>query len=232
MFKNLIPSTERIDDINNVRFDDNVTDAPASTQQPQAPKPPPLRFGALPIVLTPIQDRILIEETVREDGINDYRVYINGSIDSGNVYSAELVTLLSTLGSQSNVQIIITSGGGSLMGGARIAGAIRASDANITTVAVGLCGSAAALIWSYGKERIIAPGTVLLFHMSSHFDWGQSKDIAIYAENLVRYVKEIAIDPLVEMGVITEDEAETILDKRRDVFIDSYTITNRLAAAE
>ena len=57
---------------------------------------------------------------------------------------------------------------------------------------------------------------------------GNSRAIQIQAENTVRYVKEIAIDPLVEQGILTPEEAETIIDRRRDLWLDSVTLSVRL----
>ena len=203
--------------------------AAASTVTPDSEVP--LRFGMRTVKLEATSDKVI---TIREAVSGEtkvYTVYIAGMIYLDANVIAELCTLLHTASEGTKITININSSGGHLAGGSMIAGAISASKAEVTTVAVGLCGSAAALIWTYGHKRVIIPGTVLLFHMSSHGAWDQSDTIRIDAENLVRYVRETAIDPLVVNGIITEDEAEIILDKRRDLFLDSYTIEKRLAAA-
>ena len=153
---------------------------------------------------------------------------IHGGIRGDCNYYAEAVTLLNTLTSQSNVTVRIGSNGGSLYAGAIIANAVKTSKAKVTTIACGVVASAAALIWSYGQTRLVEDGSVLLFHMSSHCDWGNSEGIRITAENTVHYVKVVAVDPLVEQGILTIDEAEALIDKRQDVLIDSNTMRERL----
>lgn len=197
-------------------------------QQPQLQ--PPSRFGATRIILPPDAENSAIQiiEQQNDTNTNDYVVFISSCIRSEGVYYAELITLLRTLTSTSKVNIYIGSPGGSLYTGAMIANAIKICKANVTTIAIGVVASAAALIWSYGHRRHVANGAVIMFHMSSHGDLGNSRSIEIKAANIVRYVKEIAIDPLVEQGVLTPDEAETIIDRRHDLWLDAATINSRL----
>lgn len=196
------------------------------------PKPPPTRFGATRILLPkdPNTSVITILEQQNDQKTNDYIVYISSGIRCENVYYAELLTLLRTLTSDSKVDIYISSPGGSLHTGAAIANAVKTSRASVTTIAVGIVASAAALIWSYGHNRVATEGSVVMFHMSSHGDYDNSKAIQVRAANTVRYVKEVAVDPLVEEGLLTPDEAETIIDKRRDLWLDSTTLNARLEA--
>lgn len=201
-----------------------------STIPSLTPSQPPSRFGATRIVIAkdPERSTISIYELRNDVNQNDYVVYIFDLIRHESTYYAELVTLLRTVTSDSRINIYIGSRGGCLYTGAMIANAIQKSKAHVTTVAVGLVASAAALIWSYGHSRSVSDGAVLMFHMSSHFEFGNSKEIQIAAENTVRYVKEVAIDPLVAEGFLTPDEAETIIDRRRDVWLDSTTVMSRL----
>jgi ATP-dependent protease ClpP protease subunit len=196
------------------------------------PPAPPTRFGATRIVLPqdPPRAAITIHERPNDANHSDYIVFITQQIRCEGTYYAELITLLRSLTAASKVEIYIGSPGGSLHTGAMIANAIRASKAAVTTIAIGVVASAAALIWSYGQRRVVMEGAVLMFHMSSHSAWDNSKAIAIQAENTVRYVKEIAIDPLVAQGLLTPDEAETIIDRRRELWLDSVTLNTRLEA--
>ena len=208
---------------------------PQDVQTVPTPIVPPVqeRFGAkkIPIQKDPDSSVVTILERPNATNHSDYVVYIISNIPGDSTYYAELITLLRTLTLNSKVDIYISSPGGSLQTGAMVAAAIRKSQARVTTIAVGIVASAAALIWSYGHNRSVSDGSVLMFHMSSHFSYGNSKEIQIKAENLVRYVNEIAIVPLVEMQILTAEEAETIVDKRRDIWIDSTTINSRLEAA-
>lgn len=199
-------------------------------EKSQVPAPPPVRFGATKIELTPDpnESEIKILEIPNKLNTNDYVVFIYGPINGAAKYYAELVMLLETLTESSHVTIYIASPGGSLYTGAMISSAIKTSHAMVTLIACGVVASAAALIWSHGKIRQVKDNAVILFHMSSHVDWGNSVKIKIDAENTVRYVKEICIDPMVEQGLLTLEEAETIINKRRDVLIDATTMALRL----
>ena len=198
-----------------------VTDTPAQ---------PPMRFGAVRIDMKSDPDRP--EVTIEEVQSNDYVVYISREILGGSYYYAELITLLRTLPAGAKVTIYISSPGGVVHSGAMIAAAIQASKATVTTVAIGVVASAASLIWSYGHHRRAADGAVLMFHMSSHFDIGNSVAIKRHAEMIIRYIKLVAVDPLVEQGLLTPDEAESIVERRRNVWLDSETVNARLEAAD
>lgn len=203
---------------------------PSAQSPTAAPPPPPTRFGATQIVLEidPSQPVICIHETTNMDGYHDYTVFINREICGDGNYYAEFITLLKSLTAKSNVTIYIGSPGGSLNAGAMIANAIRRCAAPVTTVAIGIVASAAALIWSYGHIRKVSNGSGIMFHMSSHHDYGNSEAIRIQAENTVRYVKEVCIDPLVMEHLLTAAEAEIIIDQRRDFWLDSDTLNARL----
>lgn len=195
------------------------------------PPPPPTKYGLTPIPLAidPNESKIDIVE-IPEGGINDYHVRIFSSISYETEYYAELVSLLATLTENSTVTIYINSPGGSLDVGAIISNAIQSTKANVITIAIGMVASAACLIWSYGKQRIATNGAILLYHMSSHGDWGNSEKIRIKADHLVRYVKEICVDPMLAQGLLTQDEAASIVDERKDVLIDAIEMTKRLEA--
>jgi len=221
MFNNLIDYTAATE----VQLVDPVLPVIPPTQ-PLAP----LRFGAarIPMSQDPSRPTITILEHTTNTNHNDYTIFISGVIRHDASYHAELLMLLHTLTPASKVTIFISSPGGSLHVGAMIASAIQTSTAEITTTAIGVVASAAALIWSYGKIRTVAEGAILMFHMSSHGDCNNSKEIKITAENTVRYVKEVALDPLVEQGFLTAEEVESIVDKRRNLWLDSATVNARL----
>jgi ATP-dependent protease ClpP protease subunit len=217
-------------------FEDLIGFVP-ETQTPDTPPAstevgPPIKFGATRIVIATDPDSPVISIIERKNPANqnDYMVFISQYIMDDGSYYAELTTLLKTLTAASKVVIFIGSPGGSLNVGAIIASAVKSCKAEVTTVAIGVVASAAALIWSYGHKRIIQDGAVLMFHMSSHTDYGNSADVKARAENTVRYVNEVAIKPLVDDGLLTAAEAETIVDGRRDLWLDSSVVASRLEA--
>jgi len=192
---------------------------------------PAIRFGAskIPLELNTTTPNIVINESLQPTtNIPEYTVFITGVIGHHTSYCAELITLLRTLPQSSQVKVYISSPGGSLAGGAMISAAIHQCKAHVTTHAIGVVASSAALIWSYGHTKEVSDGAVLMFHMSSHGDYGNSQEIKTAAENTVRYVKEVAIDPLVMMGILTEEDAEIIIDRRQNRWFDSTTIQARL----
>ena len=219
-------------------IDLNITPCPTAatvvtvTTGDQPQQNPPTRFGISRTILPKDPDKSVIQivERVNLNNQHDYLVYISAEIREHGTYYAELISLLRTVKSGSKVDIYISSPGGSLNTGAMIANAAKNSQAVVTTVAIGIVASAAALIWSHGHQKVVADGAVLMFHMSSHGDMGNSRAIQIRAENIVKYVKEVAIDPLVEQGILLPEEASEIIDRRRDFWLDSTTVNSRLEA--
>jgi len=199
-----------------------------ATDKPSGDDAPTTRFGAIAISLDSDDRGISIVEQSNSDNTVDYSVYICGEILQSADYAAELVTLLHTLSDTSKVTIFINSPGGSLMSGSAIAGAISASRAKVTTVAVGMVASAAAFIWSHGHTVTVEPTAIAMFHMSSHGDYGNSKMIAINAENTVKYVTDISLKKAVDLGLLTPEDVEDLVDRRRDVYLDAATIVQRL----
>lgn len=207
-----------------------TADATTAGDQPAAPKQPPMRFGAVKILLEPDpwDSVIMIAEVPNAANTNDYHVFINGPIRGSGAYYAEFMTLLETLDESSTVVVRIASPGGSLYTGSMIASGLSKTRAKTVAIACGVVASAAAFIWSHAKVREVKDNAVIMFHMSSHGDYGNSEKIKITAENIVRYVKETCIDPMVEQGIVTADESETMIDRRRDVLIDATTMRSRL----
>ena len=140
-----IPATESVNDDPSLAQTVTITTDNTSNT-------PPTRFGSTRILLPkdPDQSIITIAERPNEYNANDYTVFISSNIRPTGTYYSELLTLLRTLTAQSKVYIFIGSPGGSLHTGAMIAGAIKACRAEVTTIAIGIVASSAALIWSYG----------------------------------------------------------------------------------
>ncbi len=204
------------------------------TVVPTQPPLPPTRFGAIRIPMEPEPDCSaikIVECPQPAAGEPDYMVYINREIRGAVGYYADLLLLLATVSSDKQIDIYIGSQGGNLYCGGMIANAVKTCKAKTTTIASGMCASAAALIWAYGQTKKVQTGAVIMVHMSSHADWGNSEKIRGRAEFTVRYVKEVCIDPMLNAGLLTADEAECITDQRRDVWISSATMQARLEKA-
>lgn len=199
---------------------------PTPGKQDQPPEP---KYGAveIPLISGNPNERALVREIPKEGGICDYEVYVMRPI-WGNAFFDDAINILKYASDQTTVTFVCCSPGGELAVAARLVAAMKNTRAKTITIAVGCVASAMALIWTHGQERVVQEGATVMIHMSSHWDWGNSKAIQSKAEFFVRYVKEIAIDPAVALGVLTAEEAELVIDRRQDVYIDSYEMTKRL----
>jgi ATP-dependent protease ClpP protease subunit len=114
---------------------------------------------------------------VQNDGIC-YVAYISGQITETDNYIALIDTLM-TMNEHDVITIYIDSPGGYVSSGGLIASAIDNCKGTIKTIARGLCASAAALIHSSAKKEniTVTPFAVMLYHMSSHADFGVSTRI-------------------------------------------------------
>lgn len=197
--------------------------------QPAQPKPPTPKYGAVevPLISGNVDRKALIREIPRDGGLMDYEVYIMRAINASDMFD-EVVNILKYASAQTKVTFYICSPGGTLSVATRLVAAMDATLAHTITVAAGGVASAAALIWTHGKEKIVLEGSPVMFHMSSHWDYGNSTAVRTKADFFVRYAKEIAIDPAVAQGILTAEEAEAVVDRRQDVYIDSYEMTKRL----
>lgn len=94
------------------------------------------------------------------------QVFISGVIDETN--SPALTKELLELGKTAEpITIVINSPGGSVFDGAAIISAIEAAKGPVNTLCVQLCASMAAMIHSYGTQRLMLNRSVLMFHPAS-----------------------------------------------------------------
>lgn len=198
-------------------------------QVTQVPKPPPIKYGMIPIDLPVVEEnKPYVMEFEGQDGSKNYDIYMLCDIGYCDGFATDIINILNHAKSDSTVRFFINSPGGSLEAGAQVCAAMSRTEAETVTIACGMVASAAALIWSYGKKKLVEPGSYIMFHMSSHGDCGNSEDIRSSAENLVEYVKYIALDPVLAMGLLTDPEASDLIEKRMDIYLDSAEITKRL----
>jgi len=208
---------------------DSEIPPPGNTTPGKQDQPPEPKYGAveIPLIGGDLWEKAAIRETPKDGGICDYEVYIMQPITNGN-YFDEVINILKYASDQTTVTFVCCSPGGELATAARLVAAMKNTRAKTITIAVGCVASATALVWTHGQERIVQEGATIMIHMSSHWDYGNTKAIQSKAEFFVRYVKEIAVDPAVASGVLTAEEAELVIDRRQDVYIDSYEMTKRL----
>lgn len=154
---------------------------------------------------------VYCDGTFPETGGKLYRAYISGQINEVDSYLALIDTLL-TMSVADQMVIYIDSPGGYVASGGLVASAIAMCKGQVSTIARGLCASAAALIHSAAPrgKALVTPYAVMLYHMSSHADQGVSTKILSAAEKQVKYVNETLLSKAKEDGYITDEEFNKI----------------------
>lgn len=194
----------------------------------------PVRLGGKHVFLPPVTADGVFElfEIKKENAKSDYALFINRAITgtpAALLASRDLIRVLETMSSEQTINMFISSPGGCLATTLPICAAMGVCKGTINTVAVGQTASAAALIWSVGHNRYVENGGFLMFHMSSHGDFGNSHFIAESAVHTRDSVIEFAIKPLLNDNLITSNEYQAIID-RKDVFISAAEMNARLQA--
>lgn len=138
-----------------------------------------------------------------------FNVKISGSIEDVVDY-LDLLECLATATENDDIMIAIDSPGGYIHTGVFICTHILRCKGRVHTKAVGLCASAGSLIWSAGHVCTIEPTAVLMWHMSSHLDQGNSLSIGMEAILQVEYVKSVLLAASARKGHITKEEVEQI----------------------
>lgn len=196
------------------------------------PPAPTMRFGATVVELPEVaRCGLTIYPLAGEDGRVDYVVFVLGTITMDREYAtaiSDFVHLLEYAPEGTTVHVLISSDGGSLSSASRMVAAIQRTPAHVVTRAIGRCQSAGSFLWAAGHTRQIDRGAYLMFHMAAHGDGGHSTEIAKNADALVDYVVEVALQPLVEQGLLTAEDLTAIVDKRTEVYLDAATVTARL----
>lgn len=93
-------------------------------------------------------------------------VYIFGEIDE-NLATSVIKQLLLLSETKEPITIIINSPGGSVIDGAAIISAMEAAKGPVNTVCTQMCASMAAMIFSYGTERMMLNRSLLMEHPAS-----------------------------------------------------------------
>lgn len=163
-----------------------------------------------------------------EDGNLIITAYITGPVEE-NLKYLTLLELLEHMTENDRAYLFIDSPGGMVSTGAVIASAIDSCKGHVTGIARGFCASAASLIWSACHTCVASPLAVFLYHMSSHFDFGNSVAIQERATILVEYVKNCLLKVALSKGHITEEEYTIILKSKEDVIIPAPVMINRLS---
>ena len=190
-------------------------------QAPVPPKGPIMIQSKCPLVIT----------SVMIDGQQYTRVdaAIRGSITDMDGY-VNLIDMLNRATDHYLFYLHIESGGGMVTTGATIASAIADCKGKVTTIAEGLCASAASLIWSAGHVCEVGDYAMFMYHMSSHADMNNSLYIAESAQQMVHYVQRCLMRNALKHGHITPEEHVKFCENKEEVWIPAATMRARIAA--
>ena len=167
---------------------------------------------------------------IDENGGRHYKSYINSSIIDLDKY-LDLTEGLTALREIDTLEIYISSPGGLIVTGSAISALIQECCGKVITIATGICASAGSLIWSAGHINKVWPTAVLMWHMSSHTDGGNSKKIETEAKRMVQHVKNVFLSVSYNKGHITKEELEAICNEpNKEFYISAQEMQKRLNA--
>jgi ATP-dependent protease ClpP protease subunit len=196
-----------------------------------SPRPPKLRYGAVPIVVPPIKTYPHIIERMEDTRPIGYDIYLFDVINTFSKDTLEryqdLIQILDYAPEGLPITLYLDTVGGVIPVGAALASAIKRSKAVVTTVAVGSVMSMGTVLWAAGDVRKVLPSAVFMFHQSSHGSYGNSNEIAATAEAIADYARRYLLEPMVAEGLLTQNDLE-IIQRQEDLYISSAVMQTRL----
>ena len=106
--------------------------------------------------------------------------------DGSGVSAADLIKRISRLPGSSAIVVRITTTGGSIHDSVAIYEALQRHPGKVTTVGTSLVASAGVIIFCAGDERLLSPGTELMFHAASMRTSGTVQQLRTRADALER----------------------------------------------
>lgn len=186
---------------------------PVKTNPATPPKGPETRSTIIPAIAG---DTGSVVVTGDPNGPKTYTALITGEV----TFPAKYIQLLDALYSANKgdkVVIKIASPGGMVETGVEILAAIENTQAEVTTVAMGLVASIASIIWLAGHKRILMPASTLMVHGPSGLQAGKVSDIKEECEQIEQYFTDMVTK--LTKGVLTEEQLKRVLEKREDLFL-------------
>ena len=119
---------------------------------------------------------------------------------------------------QTHIKVHIMSDGGELYSGLGAMDFLKSTRSKITTIAEGMCASAATFIFLGGDRRLISPNAYILIHQISSAAWGKYdhlKDEMHQYKKLMRHIKRIYL----EETNIPPEKLENLM--KRDLYMSS-----------
>ena len=172
----------------------------------------------IPEVSVSVNGKEQIMSVLSRDLMSKRTIYLNGEINDEAALS--IITQLHYLedNSQEPITLVINSPGGSVSAGLAIYDVMQALSCPVTTAAVGLAASMAALVLAAGTKgrRYASPNSRIMIHQPLGMAQGQATDIQIAAENIQRTKYKLAERLAVHSG-------HTVQDIQQDCERDSWT---------
>jgi ATP-dependent protease ClpP protease subunit len=132
-----------------------------------------------------------------------------------SVTAQDLVQQLATIPKTAELTVRVNSYGGSVSDGLAIFHALCSHPGPVKTVVDGVAVSSASLIWAAGRERQMAPGSVLMLHAPWGVAMGNAADMRDMAATLDTYANAMATayaqameQPYEDMLSLVSDGAE------------------------
>ena len=164
-----------------------------------------------------------------ENGTRNYSVMLDTEVIHPDQY-LQLIHALYNMRNGDKMTIIINSNGGWVETGIDIVTAMANTRGHVETIALGMCASIAAVIWSCGHTRKVSPLATIMYHMPSGGYFGKSLDIQAETEGLNDYFKRLLAD--ITKGLLTSEDIINIVDNRMDIYISGPVMEERMRAYE
>lgn len=170
----------------------------------------------------------------RQDGLIDYDIYLYGvmySFSGPDIRQiSDLRNILELSNASINIRILISSPGGHLQSALMLMSSIKKSAANITTHAIGMCGSAATAVWGSVPvdKRYVNESSVFSFHLATDCAYDNSRINADRSLSLTDYVETNLILPFKNEGILSEQEYDAVCRHGRDIYVSGRTVLSRL----
>ena len=161
----------------------------------------------------------------KPDGGKHLEVFLNDTVVDFWYY-LELIQFLHESTEKDTCNITIDNRGGYLVTGIAIAEAIKNSKAHVTTIAVSIAASAAALIWTAGHTKVSNPWGFVMYHTASYMAYGNAKqheDKVTYINTLIANIMQEAL----QFNLITEQDVMDIASRARDIFVPGVVMNAR-----
>lgn len=160
-----------------------------------------------------------------EQGDRHYSAVIDTEVIHPDQY-LQLIHTIYNMRNYDTMTLVINSNGGWVETGIDIVHAMTHTRGRVKTIALGMCASIAAVIWSCGHVREVSPLATIMYHMPSGGYFGKSLDIENETVGLNNYFKNLLLN--ITEGILTPEDIENIVTNRMDIYIPGPTMQMRL----